>query len=471
MVNEEKKNRYFNEKIKMIKSPVCFLVPIVLGLITVFNPMQAQTNKKPNIIIIMADDLGYNDISCFGNTNIKTPHLDQMALEGIKFTDFHSNGAVCSPTRAALITGKYQQRTGITGVVTAKSHRHVGLPLSEITFAEALKSNGYVTGMFGKWHVGYRPEYNPTKQGFDEYKGFVSGNVDYHSHIDQEGHFDWWEGDKQKDDEGYSTDLITNYSIDFIKRHKDSPFLLYLPHEAPHYPFQGRSSDAFRKEGDVRGHSSSEYSTIMKDTDSVLALRKEMIEVMDESIGKVIATLKQYNIEDNTLVLFFSDNGASTYGSNKPLRGGKGSLYEGGHRVPAIAWWPTKINGGTITNESLMTMDVYPTLLDITGIKNIEQHLDGISFKKLLLNNKGLKKRDLYWQYHGVTVIRSGQYKLIEKSSKSKINYELFDLLMDVEENTDISSEYPGLIKKMSKKLKKWKQAMAKEPSLLKVSK
>ena len=176
---------------------------------SILHLASATAEQSPNIIFIMADDLGYGDISCYGSKTIKTPHIDKLASTGVKCTDYHSNGAVCSPTRAALMTGRYQQRSGIPGVVTAKSHRHTGLPLKEWTMGEAMKEQGYQTAMFGKWHLGYDPKFNPVKQGFDEFKGFVSGNVDYHKHIDQEGHFDWWQQDKIKEDPGYITDLST----------------------------------------------------------------------------------------------------------------------------------------------------------------------------------------------------------------------------------------------------------------------
>ncbi|NQT02271.1 MAG: sulfatase-like hydrolase/transferase [Planctomycetes bacterium] len=198
------------------------------------------TAERPNIILIMADDLGYGDIGCYGSKKIRTPNIDALARGGLRFTDYHSNCPVCSPTRAALLTGRYQQRCGIEGVVTAAKHRHTGMALEEVTFAEVLKRRGYATGIFGKWHVGYNVEFNPAKQGFDEFIGYVSGNVDYHSHIDQAGFEDWWKNLQKVPEEGYCTDLITKHGVDFIERHKDGPFCLYLPHEAPHYPYQGR---------------------------------------------------------------------------------------------------------------------------------------------------------------------------------------------------------------------------------------
>jgi arylsulfatase A-like enzyme len=213
---------------------------IVTAAALASSPEEGGKESKPNIIIILADDYGYGDVGCYGSREYNTPHIDALAAGGMRFTDFHSNGVVCSPTRAALLTGRYQQRSGISGVVTAGAHRHTGMDLKEITFAEVLKAEGYVTGLFGKWHLGYAVEYNPVHQGFDEFIGYVSGNVDYHAHLDQTGKEDWWKEDELVPENGYTTDLITTHGVDFIRRHREKPFLLYLAHQAPHYPFQGR---------------------------------------------------------------------------------------------------------------------------------------------------------------------------------------------------------------------------------------
>ncbi|MDN5213637.1 sulfatase-like hydrolase/transferase [Fulvivirgaceae bacterium BMA12] len=440
------------------------LLPLLLVTFLFTTTCFAQDDSKVNFVIIMADDLGYNDISCFGSTTINTPNLDQLASEGIKFTDFHSNGTVCSPTRAALITGKYQQRTGISGVVTAKSHRDVGLPLDELTFAEALRDNGYTTAMFGKWHVGYDSKYNPVKQGFKEFKGYVSGNVDYHGHIDQEGYFDWWSGDILKDDKGYSTDLITDYGVDFIKRNKDKPFLLYLPHESPHSPFQRRVGEAIRVEG--KPGENADYKKLVKNKDSVLAIRKEMIEVMDEGIGRIISTLKTYGIEKRTLVLFCSDNGAPVnHGSNKPLRAGKGSIYEGGHRVPAIAWWPGKGRRGVQSDQTLMTMDIFPTLLDISKAATASK-LDGISFAQIITGDKKLKKRKQFWKYKNQSAVRSGDFKLVSQRDKNKTTEELYNLKLDIGETQNIISDNPRIAKSLKKALAKWEKDVMQTSSL-----
>lgn len=295
---------------------------------------------RPNFILIMADDLGYGDIGCFGNMQIKTPVIDQMAKEGVRFTNYHSNGAVCSPTRAALMTGNYQQRAGVTGVITAKNHRDTGMPLSETTIAEVLKKEGYSTGMFGKWHLGYPAKFNPVHQGFDEFQGYVSGNVDYHSHVDQEGYADWWKSDTLKPDTGYSTDLITRYAGDFISRHRSNPFFLYIAHEAPHSPYQDRNSKADRFPGARNGI---DFLVQGSEKDKA-AVYKNMIEILDENIGSVVNTLKRFGLYENTVIIFCSDNGApGKMGSNGVLSGFKGSVWEGGHRVPAVMQWPGHI--------------------------------------------------------------------------------------------------------------------------------
>ena len=204
--------------------------------------------ERPNLIIIMSDDLGYGDIGCYGNQRIQTPHLDRMAKQGLRFTDFHSSGSVCSPTRCGLMTGRYQQRAGIPAVVSVR-HKHLGMAPREITFAELLKERGYSTAIFGKWHLGYRKEFNPIHQGFDRFRGYVSGNVDFFSHVDQSGAYDWWEGEEHIVEEGYTTHLITKHARQFIRENRDRPFCLYLAHEAPHYPYQGPNDKAERTVG------------------------------------------------------------------------------------------------------------------------------------------------------------------------------------------------------------------------------
>ena len=439
----------------VIQIPISFIVSTSLVFGSVQNiesqvlPKSLKTDK-PNFIIIMADDMGYGDISCYGNQQIKTPNLDRMAKQGVRFIDFHSNGAVCSPTRAALLTGKYQQRTGITGVITAKSHREVGFALSEHTFAEALKKNGYSTGIFGKWHLGYDPKYNPVNQGFDEFIGYVSGNVDYQSHVDQEGNADWWVADKLKNENGYSTDLISRNAIKFIEKQQGKPFLLYIAHEAPHSPYQNRSSKGDRYPGAKNGI---DFPTSGSEKD-VATMYKDMVEILDEGIGETISTLKRLGLYENTIVLFFSDNGATSKGSNGFLRGFKGSVWEGGHRVPAIIQWPGHIKSGWISNETVLTMDIFPTMLDLAGIVKPKE-IDGVSLVNHLLLQKPLDSRPLFWDTGRSIAARKGKWKLVLPEPNSKP--ELYDLEKDLEEKDNVADQNPSIVNELLSELKEWK--------------
>ena len=263
---------------------------------------QPERPRRPNVVLIMADDLGYGDISPYGGW-IETPHLEELAAGGVRFTDFHSSGNVCSPTRAGLMTGLYQQRLGIPGVLFANPARpshHEGIGADATTIAEVMRSDGYATAIFGKWHLAYRPEFNflargspsrspaedsPTLHGFDTFRGFVSGNLDYHSHIDMMGRPDWWTDAKLQAEEGYLTDLITEHAVRFIETHAGAPFLLYLPHHAPHYPFQGRYDPADRTVG-------GEFDQLGSATDRQRAYR-EIVQAVDDGVGRVVAALER----------------------------------------------------------------------------------------------------------------------------------------------------------------------------------
>ena len=408
------------------------------------------TAERTNIILIMADDLGYGDIGCYGSKKIKTPNIDALARRGMKFTDYHSNCPVCSPTRAALLTGRYQQRCGIEGVVTAAKHRHTGMALEEVTFAEVLKKRGYVTGIFGKWHVGYNVQFNPAKQGFDEFIGYVSGNVDYHSHIDQAGHDDWWKNCEKVPEEGYCTDLITKHGTDFIERHKEEPFCLYLPHEAPHYPYQGRKDPPERLSGGRKGQKTK--------GDEIARAYKEMVEVMDEGIGRIVETLRRLGLERRTFILFCSDNGATKRGSNGALSGYKGSLWEGGHRVPAVACWPGRIKDGTITDQAVLGMDLFATMASIadaklpTGLK-----LDGIDLLGMLTKGKKLPMRTLFWRYKKEKAVRKEQWKLLVQSNQVK----LYNLEEDIGEKTNLAKVKPEIVKTLEDELLAWEREVS----------
>ncbi|MFI3258574.1 MAG: sulfatase [Rikenellaceae bacterium] len=409
--------------------------------------------ERPNIVLIMADDLGYSDLSCYGNDYVNTPNIDRMAAEGVCLTDYHTNGSVSSPTRAALMTGRYQQRCGITMVVSAANHRDVGLADEELTLAEAFKQCGYTTAIYGKWHLGYQPNFNPVNQGFDHFEGYVAGNVDYHSHLDLVNIHDWWCGTEQLREVGYTTDLITDKAVKFIEEHKDEPFFLYLPHEAPHNPLQGRNSPVQRYEEGQERPQKGDPSTI--EAKSAKELYKEMIEVMDEGVGRVLETLEKSGLTENTIVIFTSDNGATKQGSNLPYRGTKSTFYEGGHRVPAIVWSPAiKISPSIpYTYDSpVIGMDLFPSLINLAGGK-APKNLDGVDFLSPLKKGKEMKSRDLFWgDEKGNYAMRRGDWKLVVKGEA----IELYNLADDVAESRNLTSERPEIAAEMRAEVEQW---------------
>lgn len=424
----------------------------------------------------MVDDMGYGDAGCYGGKDFPTPSLDRMAREGMKFTDFHSSGPVCSPTRAGLLTGRYQQRAGVSGVVYAafNRNRHHGLQMKEITFAEVLRDAGYRTGMFGKWHLGYEEQYNPTYQGFEKYVGYVSGNVDFHRHIDGAGVFDWWRQNKKTREKGYTTHLITKHAVDFIRSHQDEPFCLYIAHEAPHDPYQGPSDPPVRNEGETKliyNHREPEHAA--------RAYREMMIE-MDKGVGEVLDTLQELDLAENTFVMFFSDNGATGPGSCAGLYGMKGTLWEGGHRVPGLAWWPGRIKAGSTTDQLAITIDVMPTLLEIAGVSAPKDSpLDGISLGPVLFENAVSKPRELFWQYGQAKSMRDGDWKLVidgGKPNKKVLSYPnlswnrpkdgreklaLFDLGKSRNETRNLAKQFPQRVAAMKKALAAWEADVA----------
>ncbi|MDX2432385.1 MAG: sulfatase-like hydrolase/transferase [Bacteroides sp.] len=424
-------------------------IAFVLFFITLIILCSCQSKEvspaSPNIIIILADDLGYGDLDCYGNSMGDTPNLDRMAQGGLRFTDFHSNGAVCSPTRAALLSGLYQQKVGIEAVVHATKFRHTGLSPGTFTIASYLKSSGYSTGIAGKWHLGYDTAYSPLNYGFDQFKGYVSGNVDYHSHIDGAGNYDWWAQKESIEDTGYSTDLITSYALSFIQENKDKPFFLYVAHEAPHFPYQGREDPPERSlSGSFNMNGSPE---------NLQLTYREMISIMDEGIGDIFKALDQNSILENTLVIFLSDNGANDKGSNAPCKGYKGSLWEGAHRVPAIAYWKDRIAPGT-SNELLMGMDLFPTIVALTG-NSLPDHfeMDGVDFSSLLLDGKSMEEeRAVFWRYKGLRSVRSGPWKFLVQEDSSY----LFRLSDDPAEEINLIREYPVQADSLRKLLLDW---------------
>ncbi|MCP4890399.1 MAG: sulfatase-like hydrolase/transferase [Planctomycetaceae bacterium] len=445
------------------------LAVLLLGLLCDRDSI-ANEQARPNFIIIMVDDMGYEGVSCFGNPYFETPEIDRLASEGMRLTDFHSSGTVCSPTRAGLLTGRYQQRAGIEAVIHPRDdhpeHRK-GLQTSETTFAEVLQKAGYSTGIIGKWHQGYpqnSPDYHPQSHGFDDFIGYHSGNIDFVSHVGDHYRHDWWHGRQETVEDGYTTHLVNRYADKFIRRHAkdDAPFCLYVAHEAIHNPVQVPGDPVRRTVDKWERWKWQEHTAEQR-----IAKFKGMTMPLDEGVGQIRKTLVELGIDHNTFVLFFSDNGpAGDWPDSDDYRGQKGSIYEGGHKVPAIAWWPGKIKAGSSSNQPLISIDVMPTLLDLSEAE-CDVDLDGVSFREIVFNNKSLAPRPLYWASLSngggrSEAIRQGKWKLVVLHPKASPGTfenpraELYNLEVDPGETTNIAEQYPRRVASMQKQLRAW---------------
>jgi arylsulfatase A-like enzyme len=403
--------------------------------------------KQPNIIVIIGDDMGYADIGCHGCKDIATPNINSIAQNGVRFTNGYVSCPVCSPTRAGLATGRYQQRFGHefnTGPPPGGLEEHVGLPLTEVTIANVLKSAGYVTGAVGKWHLGMAPHFHPFKRGYEEFFGFLHGG---HSYIDPGlGTFNpILRGTEPVDEKEYLTDAFSREAVAFIEHHHNEPFFLYLAYNAVHTPLQGPQ----------RYQNSFEHIT-----DSKRRVYAGMLTAMDEGIGKVLAKLRQLGIEEDTLLFFISDNGGPTVNSsnNGPLRATKGTMFEGGIRVPFMIQWPRRLKGGRVYEHPVIALDILPTAADATaGQLPKDRKLDGVNLLPYLTDkNNGMPHEILFWRSGQNHAVRKGNWKLVQMGSETG----LFDLAYDVGESRDLKGDKPDVFKEMKEAFEQWSSQM-----------
>jgi arylsulfatase A len=442
---------------------------VAVAVIALIAPTRALGDTLPNFVVVMVDDMGYAGVSCFGNPYFKTPEIDRLAAEGMRLTDFHSSGTVCSPTRAGLLTGRSQQRAGIEAVIHPYSdhpeHRK-GLQQVDVTFAECLRDAGYATGLIGKWHQGYTEVaqvYHPQNHGFDQFIGYHSGNIDFVSHVGDHSQHDWWHGREETREEGYTTHLINHYAEGFIREHKDRPFCLYVAHESIHNPVQ--------VPGDPVRRTTSEWKRWKPATEQERIEKLEgMTMPIDEGMGQIRSLLMELGLAERTLVLFFSDNGASAdFPSGDPsLRGRKGSVYEGGHRVPCIAWWPGKVAADSSSADLAITLDVMPTLLSLAGVdSSAGRPLDGVDLSPLLLRSESPPRRPLFWaslsnRGNRSEAMREDEWKLVVQHPRAdpgtfdNEKVELYHLQNDPSEKLDVAEEHPQQTARMLGRLKSW---------------
>jgi arylsulfatase A-like enzyme len=445
------------------------MLPLVLICISIPKALPAEDPaRKPNIVFIMADDLGYTDVGCFGSQYYETPNIDRLASQGMKLLNHH-HCQNCTPTRAALMSGQYGARTGVYtvgGIDRFDWSRRPLRPVDNVTqlpleldiFPKQLAKAGYATGMFGKWHIGEGGKYHPGKRGFDE-AICIAGK-----------HFDFETNPKVEYPKGtYLADYLTDRAVDFIQRHKDEPFFLYLPHFGVHAPFEAKPEliEKFKSKQGVAGHKDPIYAA--------------MIYSVDESVCRVLQVLDDLKLADNTIVVFTSDNGgvggyvregikqSGDVTDNAPLRSGKGSLYEGGTRVPFIVRWPNNTPAGTSCNVPTVHVDIYPTMLEMASAPKPTQVLDGESLVSLLRDPSAKLQRDAIfqhfpgylgagnntWRTTPVSVIQSGNYKLMEFLEDGRL--ELYDLDKDIGESKNLVSETPDKAKPLHDRLIAWR--------------
>lgn len=407
----------------------------------------AQPARKPNFIFILVDDMGYADLSSFGSKDIRTPNIDRLAKEGVKLTQMYSNGPVCTPTRAAFITGRYQQRVGLEWAINA-TEKEPGLPVEEGSLARTLKNNGYATALMGKWHLGSKPEFLPARHGFDEFFGIIGGNADMYSHRNLPGENVLYEGESTTEIAGYLTEHLERRSVEFIQRHKDKPFFLYLAFNAVHWPFQRPNRPDMERTRETW-------------FDGTRADYIVMMQSVDAAVGQVLSALDEQGIAKDTLVIFTSDNGGERLSDMGPYFNTKGTLWEGGIHVPGLARWPAALPKGKVSAQVAITMDWTATILAAAGAQP-ERQLDGVNLLPILQGKQAMQDRTLCWRIDRAgfrqQAIRSGKWKLV--TQPTSVDQLLFDLERDPGERRNLFYEYQEKAKELRAKLAAWDKEM-----------
>ena len=420
----------------------------------------APASRPPNIVLFLADDLGFGDITSYGAPDIRTPNIDGIGARGVRFTSFYTNGPECSPTRSALLTGRYQHRIGglecAIGVGNVgryddaewlAARGELGLPLTEYTLPRALKDAGYDTACFGKWHLGYGEKFSPNRHGFDEYFGIMGGAADYFTHLESDSNDPvLYQNGRPVQRKGYTTDLFVDEALGWLRQRKNRPFFLYVPFNAPHTPIQ--DPDGYDPKTGTAPVRQGHRPTFAK-----------MVEREDKRIGDVLAQLDAMGVAGNTLVIFHSDNGGDANGRNLPYRGRKGSLWEGGIHVPCVMRWPGVLPEGKTVSQVTLTMDVMPTLLAAAGVKPpAGRRFDGVDLLPVLTGRRAPFSRSVCWRAKRGTRVtkaaREGDLKLILDAGKE----ELYDLRRDEGEQTNLLPGAADVAARLRAQLAAWER-------------
>ncbi|WP_327176663.1 sulfatase-like hydrolase/transferase [Streptomyces sp. NBC_01335] len=407
-----------------------------------FRAARGKHSRRPNILFILGDDLGWADLSSYGAPHIKTPNLDRLGRQGVRFTDAYAGSATCSPTRFSLYTGRYPGRTA-GGLAEPIADRSVGLEPTHPTLASLLRSTGYATALIGKWHCGYLPDYSPTKSGWDEFFGNFGGALEYYSKLGLGGEYDLYEGDAAYKDLRYYTRILTERASEYVQRDHDKPWLLNLNFTTPHWPWIA-DGDTEESAEVVRKIKAGNVAALFHNDGGSVEKYKEMVEDLDRSVGKVLDALRKSGQEEDTLVFFASDNGGERFSYQWPLSGNKSSLQEGGIRVPAVLRWPARIDAGQVSDLPVFSPDWTATLLEIAGARPAPAYpLDGTSLGGYLLRGEEVPERDLFWRVRGERAVRRGDWKYYRGKTGGD---QLFNLRADQREQANRAAEEPELL-------------------------
>jgi arylsulfatase A-like enzyme len=437
------------------------LLPRLLFAVTLAVAFAAASSARaaavrPNVVFVMTDDAGYGDFGCYGATDIRTPHVDRLAREGVRLTDFYAMPQ-CSPTRAALISGRYQQRVRIESALGSSGRSlELGLPANGRTLPRLLKNHGYATGLIGKWHLGYKPEFSPQAHGFDHAFGPLSGYVDFYHHVRADGEPDFFENGRPVTVEGYTTDLFTARATRFIEQHAAQPFFLAVHYTAPHWPFQPPGKPS-------RAKNNGAFQSASDDPPPTRADYAAMLESADAGLGQILATLDRLGLAENTLVIFTNDNGGEWLSRNAPFFHRKGTVWEGGIRVPAVFRWPARLPAGRVGTQPGITMDITATILAATGAAvPPETKLDGIDLLPILAGRAPAPERTLFWRFGGPTnrnqrAVRQGDWKLLIDAGSFQPLF-LFNLRADPGERNDLSFHHPEIVARLRPLIDAWEK-------------
>lgn len=425
----------------------------------------AAPSVPPSVIVIMTDDMGYGDTGPYGVLDIRTPHLDRLSREGVRLTDAYANGANCSPTRAGFMTGRYQQRVGFESPLDPAHDHERGLPVTGKSLPALVKAQGYATGLIGKWHLGFTPEFSPNAHGFGEFFGVLAGAVDFYSHRRGDGTPDLYENATPVTAPGYLTDEITARAVGFVERHAGSPFFLTVSYTAPHWPFQPPDSRPADPMAVPSPEQTSDFRLRQWPDDPVPATREDyvrMVERVDEGVGHLLAALDRRGLARDTLVIFTNDNGGEWLSRNHPFSHHKSTLWEGGIRVPLIVRWPGRVPAGATSPQVAITMDLTASILSVAGVPRGHQPaLDGIDILPLLAEGASTVERQLFWRITSRRMqqraVRDGRWKLLIDDGESR----LFDLAADPGEQRDLAAAHPDRVRALTAAVVGWEQDVA----------